>query len=232
MENPRPEKVAIVEEVRQKLEAADAVILTEYRGLKVGELEKVRAGMRAGGGEYKVYKNTLVRLAARELGYDLDEALTGPTAVAFVTTNEDGTGGDIASVAKALKDFAKTQPLLVIKGGVLGDKVLDAQEAAALAELPTASEIYARLAGAINGQARALASVISGVHRSLGYVVQAAIDANVFSGEATSAPAAEEPAAEEAPAEEAVADEAPAADEAPESTEDAPAADAAEESEN
>lgn len=231
MENPRPEKVAIVEEVRQKLEAADAVILTEYRGLKVGELEKVRSGMRAGGGEYKVYKNTLVRLAAKEIGLDLDEALTGPTAVAFVTTNEDGSGGDIAAVAKTLKDFSKTQPLLVIKGGLLGDKVLDAQEAAALAELPTASEIYARLAGAINGQARALASVISGVHRSLGYVFQAAIDANAFSGEAASAPAAEEPAAE-APADEAVAEEAPAADEAPETTEDAPAADAAEESEN
>lgn len=227
MENPRPEKVAIVEEVRQKLEAADAVILTEYRGLKVGELEKVRTGMRAGGGEFKIYKNTLVRIAARELGLDLDELLTGPTAIAFVTTNEDGTGGDIAAVAKSLKEFAKDQPLLTIKGGVLGENVLDAKGALALADLPTAKEIYARLAGAINGQARALASVISGVHRSLGYVFQAAIDASAFSGESAPAAAADE-SADEAPADEAVADEAPAADEAPDTTEDAPAADAAE----
>ena len=233
MENPRPEKVAIVEEVRQKFEAADAVILTEYRGLTVGELGKLRNGMSVGGGEYKVYKNTLVRLAAKEAGLDLDDKLTGPTALAFVTTNEDGTGGDIAAVAKAIRDFAKTQPLLVIKGGVLGDVILSEQEAKALADLPTASEIYARLAGAINGQARGLASVISGIHRSLGYVFQAAIDANAFAGDAgtASAPAAEEPA-EEAPAVEAAADEAPADDVAPEPTEDAPAAEAAEESEN
>lgn len=213
MENPRPEKVAVVEEVRGKLEAADAVLLTEYRGLTVGELAQLRSAMRPGGGEYKVYKNTLVRIAARQLGIELDDALTGPTALAFVSAKADGTPGDIASVAKAVTDFAKGQPLLVLKGGVLGDKVLDADGAKALASLPTASEIYARLAGALNGNARGLASVVSGVGRSLAYALQACIDANVFAGDAPAADAPSAPAEASAP-EEAEAP-AEAADEAP-----------------
>lgn len=240
MENPRPDKVAVVEEVRGRLEGADAVLLTEYRGLKVTELGALRSAMRSAGGEYKIYKNTLVRLAARELGIDLDDVLVGPTALAFVSTKTDGSPGDIASVAKAVQDFSKGQPLLVLKGGLLGDKVLDSDGAKALASLPTASEVYARLAGAVNGNARGLASVISGVHRSLAYVLQAAIDAKVFEGDAPSpaeAPADEAPA-EDAPVDEAQAD-APVAEDAPQDApaddptpEDAPAADAAEESEN
>lgn len=252
MENPRPEKVSVVEEVRGKLEGADAVLLTEYRGLKVSELGALRNAMRSAGGEYKVYKNTLVRLAAKEMGIDIDDVLVGPTALAFISAKADGSPGDIAAVAKAVQEFAKGQPLLVLKGGLLGDKVLDVAGAKALASLPTADEVYARLAGAVNGNARGLASVISGVHRSLAYVLQAAIDANVFEGPAP-APAAEAPAdapadeavpADEAPAEDAPADDAPADDVQPEtaeasdevtaeaSPEDAPAADAAEESEN
>ena len=232
MENPRPEKVAVVEEVRSKLAAAEAVLLTEYRGLKVSELAQLRSAMRAAGGEYRVYKNTLVRLAARELDLDLEDALTGPTALAFVTAPEDGSAADVASVAKAITDFAKTNPLLVLKGGLLGDSVLDANAAKALASLPTASEIYARLAGAVNSGARGLATVISGVHRSLAYVLQAAIDKGVFEGAAPAADAeasaadTESPAAPEASADTEAAEEAAdteAADEAAET----PAAEAA-----
>ena len=250
MENPRPEKVAVVDEVRQKLENADAVLLTEYRGLKVSELASLRTARRSAGGEYKVYKNTLVRLAAKQIGLDVDDILVGPTALAFISTKEDGTPGDIATVAKAVQDFAKSQPLLVLKGGFLGDQVLDANGAKALASLPTASEVYARLAGAINGNARGLASVVSGVHRSLAYVLQAAIDANVFEGDAP-APAAEvapeqtedaspaaeaTPVAEDAAVEDAVAETAVtevADDATTEDSNDEPAAEAAaDESEN
>lgn len=184
MENPRPEKVAVVEEVRSKLEGADAVLLTEYRGLSVTELGALRSSMRAAGGEYKVYKNTLVRLAAQQLGIDLDDVLVGPTALAFVSAKADGSPGDIASVAKAVQDFAKGQPLLVLKGGLLGEQVLDQAGAKALASLPTAAEVYARLAGAVNGNARGLAGAISGVHRSIAYVLQAVIDAGGFAGDA------------------------------------------------
>lgn len=258
MENPRPEKVSVVEEVRGKLEGADAVLLTEYRGLKVSELGALRSAMRSAGGEYKVYKNTLVRLAAKELGIDIDDVLVGPTALAFISAKADGSPGDIASVAKAIQEFAKTQPLLVLKGGLLGETVLDVAGAKALASLPTADEVYSRLAGAVNGNARGLASVISGVHRSLAYVLQAAIDANVFEGPAPTADAAPAPEAEaksapvaeseDAPAADAPTDEATAEDVQPETVEasdevvadvipdatpeDAPAADAAEESEN
>jgi large subunit ribosomal protein L10 len=176
---PRADKVAVVEEVREKLDGADAVIVTEYRGLTVGDLANLRNSMRAAGGEYKVYKNTLVRRAAAELDLDIAEYLVGPTALALVS-------GDVAQVAKALRDFAKANPLLVIKGGALGKSPIDAAGAAALASMPTASEIYSRLAGAINSGARGTAGALHGVHRSLAYVLQAAIDAGAFAGESAS----------------------------------------------
>jgi large subunit ribosomal protein L10 len=166
--------------------------------------------MRPAGGEYRVYKNTLVRRAVAELELGIDDAtLTGPTALAFITTKADGTPGDLAAVAKAVQDFAKTNPLLVLKGGVLGTNVLDAEGAKALASLPTASEVYSRLAGAINSGARGLASAVSGVHRSIAYVLQAAIEAGAFAGDA---PAAVEPTTDtaEAPAEAEDTAEAPA----------------------
>ena len=75
MDNPRPEKVAVVDEVRKRLSDSDAVLLTEYRGINVGELAELRRALREAGGEYKVYKNTLVRFAARDLGLDLDDQL-------------------------------------------------------------------------------------------------------------------------------------------------------------
>ncbi len=117
--DPRAEKVAVVAEVRDKLAGAGAAILTEYRGLKVAELEALRRSLRQAGGEYKIYKNTLVRFATRELGIDGIEALLeGPTAIAFADR-------DVPAVAKALRDFSRTNPLLVVKGGLMGSSVLD-----------------------------------------------------------------------------------------------------------
>jgi len=232
MENPRAEKVAIVTEVREQFEAADAVVLTEYRGLKVSELAELRSSMRAAGGEYRIYKNTLVRRAASELDLDLGEHLTGPTAIAFVKAKADGSPGDIATVAKALQSFAKGNPLLVIKGGLLGETILDAGGAMALASLPTGPEIYSRLAGAIASGARGLASVINGVNASIAYALQAAIDAGAFAGEApAAAPVAEEASVpvetvEEAAGEPTAADEAliEAADSEAADSEEAPSA--------
>src|SRR5688572_18338847 len=106
MENPRPEKVAVVDDVRERLEATSAALLTEYRGLNVTAISDLRRALRAAGGEYKIYKNTLVRFAARDLGLELDELLTGPTAITFITDKPDGTPGDAVDVAKALRDFA------------------------------------------------------------------------------------------------------------------------------
>ncbi len=217
---PRADKVAVVTEVKERMSNAEAVILTEYRGLTVKELQSLRASLTEAGAVYKVYKNTLVRRAADELDWDLAELLVGPTAMAFVAT-------DVGSAAKALTDFAKTQPLLVLKGGVMGGDVLDAGAVKELADLPTGPEIYSKLAGGIAGTARGLAAGIHGTHRSLAYVLQAAIDGGAFAD--ADASAASEPVADEAPADEAPADEAPA-DEAPaESTpEEASASDTSE----
>src|ERR1700712_2320007 len=113
MENPRPEKVAVVDEVREHFSSSNAVLLTEYRGLNVAAMATLRRSLRTAGGEYKVYKNTLVRLAARDLGLEIDDLLVGPTGIAFVE-------GDPVAVAKALRDFGRTNPDLVVKGGVLG----------------------------------------------------------------------------------------------------------------
>ena len=105
MENPRAEKVALVDEVRTRLSSSSAAILTEYRGLKVSELAVLRRALRQAGGEYKIYKNTLVRFAVRDLGLEtLEPLVQGPTAIAFVD-------GDAATVAKALRDFARMNGL-------------------------------------------------------------------------------------------------------------------------
>src|SRR5204863_7249997 len=144
MENPRPQKVAVVREVRERLSSSSGAILTEYRGLKVGELAALRRSLRDAGGQYKVYKNTLVRFAVRELGLEeLEAMLTGPTAIAFVD-------GDAAAVAKALRDYARTNPNLVVKGGVLGAEILTAADANALAELPPRDVLLPRLAGRLH----------------------------------------------------------------------------------
>src|SRR6266702_3994160 len=108
MDNPRPEKVAVVTEVRDALDRADAAILTEYRGLTVKDLGVLRRSLREAGGEYKIYKNTLVRFAVRDLGLtELEDLLTGPTAIAFVD-------GDAVTVAKTLRDYARTNPHLIV----------------------------------------------------------------------------------------------------------------------
>ncbi|HEX2191614.1 MAG TPA: 50S ribosomal protein L10 [Acidimicrobiales bacterium] len=185
MENPRPEKVAVVEEVRGRLSSANATLLTEYRGLKVDELARLRQAIREAGGEYKIYKNTLVRLAVADLGLsELDDLLTGPTAVAFVD-------GDAVLVAKALREFARAQPALVVKGGVLGTKVLSAADAGALADVAPREVVLAQLAGAFAAPLRQLAGLLAAVPRNFAYGLSALVQKG-----GTTAPA-EAPAATE-----------------------------------
>jgi large subunit ribosomal protein L10 len=137
----RPEKVAVVTEVRDRLSGANAAVLTEYRGLTVGELAQLRAELRKNEAEYKVVKNTLTRIAARDAGIDIpDELLTGPTAVTFCT-------GDPVAAAKALRAFSREHPALVVKGGILDGRLLDAEETLRLADLESREQLLARLAG-------------------------------------------------------------------------------------
>jgi large subunit ribosomal protein L10 len=216
----RPEKVATVEEIKGKLEGARAAVLTEYRGLKVSELADLRASLRAAEAEYKVYKNTLARRAAEEAGLgDLVSLLEGPTAITFVN-------GDAVAVAKALRDYSKTNAHLVVKGGVLGTRIIQPDEVTALADIEPREVLLAKLAGGFQAPLVKAAGLFQAFTRNMAYGIKALIDQRVAAGEEAPPAEAEAPAAEaEAPAAEAEAvPEEPAAEEAAE----APAAEAAE----
>lgn len=176
MENPRPEKAAIVTEVKERLEQSSSVLVTEYRGLSVKALAELRRSLRPVGGAYKIYKNTLVRRAAAEAGIDIEEHLVGPTALAFTETAADGTAGDVVTVAKVLKDFAKAHPELVIKGGLLDGAPLDAAEIKKLADIEPREVLLAKFAGLLAAPLRQLAGLLHAVPRDFAYGLQALIE--------------------------------------------------------
>ena len=223
MDNPRAEKVAVVNEVRERMEAADGALLTEYRGLTVAELAELRRELTAAGGDYKVYKNTLVRLAVADGPQaELHNLLTGPTAIAFVQ-------GDVSAVAKALRDFARANPHLVVKGGVVGSSVMSAADIEVLADLPSRETLLAQFAGALSAPLQQLAGLVQALPRNLAYGISALLEQRQAEAPAEdAAPVAEAPAEDAAPADESPADEAPVAeapvDEAP--ADEAPAAEA------
>ncbi len=176
----RPDKAAAVAEISDRFRASNAAVLTEYRGLTVSQLTQLRRSI----GEhatYAVVKNTLTTIAARDAGVTgLDEAtLAGPTAIAFVT-------GDPVEAAKGLRDFARTNPALVIKGGVLDGRSLTADEVRRLADLESREVLLAKLAGAMK------ASLTNAAYLFVAPLSQAArtIDALRIKQEEGAAPAA------------------------------------------
>ena len=221
MGEPRADKVAVVAEVKDKLEASSGVVLTDYRGIDVPGMASLRETLRPVGGEYKIYKNTLVKLAANELNMDLDELLVGPTALAFVGEKADGSKGDAAAVAKALKEYSKTNDSLVIKGGILDGKAITSDEIKALAELPSREVLFAEFAGAMEHMLGDFAGLLENKLQEFVGCMEALVEKGGPGG----AGSGEAPAEDAAPAEEAAAEE-PAAEEAPQ---DAPAEDAGEE---
>jgi large subunit ribosomal protein L10 len=222
-------KSEVVDEITTRLREADAAMLTEYRGLSVTALADLRAALRPGGCDYKVFKNTLARRAAEAAGMDdVAALLEGPVAIAFVRRD----GGDAVIAAKALRDFARTNPNLVVKGGLLGPRVLTSRDVEALADVPPREQLLARLAGGFQAPLTKAAGLFQAFTRNFAYGVKAYIDQRIEGGEeapaaeAAPAEAAAEPAAEpEAP--EAAAPQ-PAAAEAETETEAAPDAEAAE----
>ncbi|WP_084124558.1 50S ribosomal protein L10 [Demequina sp. NBRC 110054] len=137
-----PEKVAAVQELADQFRASNAVMITEYRGLSVPQLAKLRGELR-GEATYVVAKNTLTALAAKDAGVEgLDDLLVGPSAIAFVT-------GDPVAAAKGLKAFAKENDKLVIKGGVLDGNTISADEINKLADLESREVLLAKAAGAM-----------------------------------------------------------------------------------
>ena len=177
MGDPNPEKVAIVAEVKEKFSISDAVVLTEYRGLNVTDMAVLREAMREAGGEYKVYKNTLVRFAAKELNLEIDELLVGPTAIAFTGTRPDGSPGDPVTIAKTLADFSKKNESLVIKGGILDGGLLTTDEIIALSKIAPREELLARLAGGIAAPLQQFAGLLNAVPQKFAFALSALIEA-------------------------------------------------------
>ncbi len=220
MDNPKPDKVAVIDEVRERLGDSNASVVAEYRGLTVAEMAALRKVLRSAGGDFKIFKNTLVRRAIAGTDHEaLGELLVGPTGIAFIQ-------GDVSAVAKALKDFAAENPALIVKGGVLDGAALDTSSLKALADLPSRDVLLARLAGLIASPMQTMAGLMKAVPQSFAYGLKALIESlpaeeapveaapTDAAADAEVTEAAVEDAAVEAPAEdeaiEVAADEAPA----------------------
>src|SRR5450631_3504914 len=184
MDNPRAAKVAVVNEVKDRLESSDGAVLTEYRGLTVAELAELRRELAVAGGDYKIYKNTLVRLAVADGPQaPIRDLLNGPTAIAFVQ-------GDVSAVAKALRDFARNNPSLIVKGGMVGTGVLSASDINVLADLPPRDTLLAQFAGALAAPLQQLAGLVQALPRNLAYGISALIEQRQVGGEVLEAPTA------------------------------------------
>jgi large subunit ribosomal protein L10 len=212
----RAHKVEVVDEVKTRLGSASASIVSEYRGLTVAELAELRHALAAVGGDYKIFKNTLVRRAIDGNEYQpLADYLSGPSALTFVQ-------GDISAVAKALRDFSRANPHLVIKGGLLDGSLLSSSDLAALADLPPREVLLARLAGALAAPMQQMAGLLQALPRNLAYGISALIEQREAGGESADAPAEAAAPSTEAPAAATEAPEAAAEPAAPEEGEAAP----------
>jgi len=207
----KSDKAAAIAELSERFRSSGAAVLTEYRGLSVKQITDLRNSLR-GNATYAVVKNTLTQLAAKDAGVTaFDGQLVGPSAIAFVD-------GDPVEAAKGLRDFAKANPHLVIKGGVLDGKPLSPEEITKLADLESREVLLAKLAGAMNASLSQAVYLFAAPLSQTARVVEALRAKVEAEGPAAAAPAAEaEAAAEETPAEapaaEATADVAEGGDE-------------------
>jgi large subunit ribosomal protein L10 len=193
----RPDKAAAVAELTENFRSSNGAVLTEYRGLTVAQLRQLRTTL-GDDVNYAVVKNTLTKIAAKDAGVESFEALLqGPSAIAFIK-------GDPVVAAKGLRDFAKANPLLVIKGGVLDGKALDSDEINKLADLESREVLLSKLAGAMKAAPQQAVSL---------FAAPLSQAARLFAALQDKLPA------EDAP----VADEAPAAEDVQDTTADAPA---------
>lgn len=193
----RLDKTAAVAELAQSFRDSDAAVLTEYRGLTVAQLKQLRRDL-AANASYIVAKNTLTKRAAKDAGIDgLDELLVGPSAIAFVS-------GDAVETAKGIRDFAKTNPLLVIKGGIFEGKVISADDVKKLANLESREVLLSKMAGAMLASLTKAAYLFNAplaqAARAIDALrVKAESDPSVLNGAAPAAPVAEAaPVVEEA----------------------------------
>jgi large subunit ribosomal protein L10 len=206
---PRPDKVTDVAELTENFRTSNAAVLTEYRGLTVSQLTQLRHNLGTTT-QYTVVKNTLSKIAVRDAGLvELEDMLSGPSAIAFVK-------GDAVEAAKSLRDFAKANPFLVIKGGVLDGKLVTAAELSKIADLESREVLLAKVAGAANAalaKAAALFQAPLAQVARLAEALRAQVAENAPAAPAAVTAVAEAPVAEAAVAEALAA--VPAVDEAP-----------------
>ena len=167
---PTPKKQQTVSELREILDRSTLAVIADYRGLKVVDLEDLRARLRSADGEARVAKNTLITLAARQGGKEsLEQYLAGPTIL--ITTS-----GDPVGVAKVIGDFARASRILQVRGGMAGQRTIDEAALARIATLPSREVLLGRVVGQIQAPLYGLVGVLSGTIRTFAYVLQARID--------------------------------------------------------
>ena len=154
---PNAQNVETLAKIKEDLEGVAALWVVDYRGLTVKQAQELRRSIREAGAHLTVYKNTLMKIALSEAGQPtMDDLLQGPSAFVFAET-------DAAAAAKVIKEFAKENQNLVLKGGIMDGKQYNAAEVEAIASLPSREQLIAQIAGAISGVARGLAVTINGV---------------------------------------------------------------------
>lgn len=163
-------KVAVVDEIKEKIESAQSIVLINYRGLTVEEATDLRNKFREAGVDYKVYKNTMARRAFQDLGFDgMDDHLKGPNALAFGME-------DLAAPAKIAIDYAKDHKVLEVKAGFIDGQVLDTDQVKAIAKLPSKEVLIAQVLGGLNAPIQGLANVLNGNIKGLATVIKAIAD--------------------------------------------------------
>ena len=217
----RDQKEQVVEELTARLQAADTLLVADYRGLTMPQIDELRSRLLESGARFTVVKNTLTRRAAEAAGAEaLLTLLDGPSAIAFLEAD-----GDMVAAAKALADSARETNVLEIRGGILQGRTVTAAEVETLAKLPPEDVLRGQVLGAIVAPLTALVGLLGAPLQNLVGLIDARIEQ--LGGEEEAAPEPEpvpEPEAEAAPAEEAPSEQEPAAEE--ESAEDTTEADA------
>ena len=167
---PNAQNVEMLGVIKEDIASTTAIWVVDYRGLTVKEIQELRHAIREADAAMKVYKNTLVRIALEQSDLPtLEDVLEGPSAFIF-------SGNDVAASAKAIKEFAKSNPNLEIKGGLMDGEAVSAAEVEAIASLPSREQLMAQIAGAISGVARGLAVTVNGVPSGLARAIQQVAD--------------------------------------------------------
>ena len=212
----KEDKSRVVAELTERLKSADTLIVADYRGLTMPQIDSLRGKLLEHGAKFTVVKNTLTRRAAKEAGADaLLALLEGPSAIAFIEAD-----GDMVAVAKALADSARETRVLAVRGGILGGREISAEDVDELAKLPPLEILRGQVLGAVIAPLNQLLALVNAPLQNLYGLIDARIEQ--LGGEGATPPAAPEPEAESAPEPEPEAEASAPAEEEPQETDPEP----------